>query len=61
MIVPQLNEKNIKEDLTEELRNEMTIHYVSTIEEILEMALMPEASTVPATSTKETEQLKKLS
>jgi len=39
----------------------MTIHYVSTIEEILEMALMPEASTVPATSTKETEQLKKLS
>ena len=61
VIVPQLNEKNIKEDLTEELRNEMTIHYVSTIEEILEMALMPEASTVPATSTKETEQLKKLS
>lgn len=61
VIVPQLNEKNIKEDLTEELRNEMTIHYVSTIEEILEMALMPEASTVPATSTKETEQLKTLS
>ena len=61
VIVPQLNEKNIKEDLTEELRNEMTIHYVSTIEEILEMALMPEVSTVPATSTKETEQLKKLS
>ena len=61
VIVPQLNEKNIKEDLTEELRNEMTIHYVSTSEEILEMALMPEVSTVPATSTKETEQLKKLS
>lgn len=61
VIVPQLNEKHIKEDLTEELRNEMTIHYVSTIEEILEMALMPEASTVPATSTKETEQLKTLS
>ena len=61
VIVPQLNEKNIKEDLTEELRNEMTIHYVSTIEEILEMALMPEVTTVPATSTKETEQLKTLS
>jgi len=61
VIVPQLNEKNIKEDLTEELRNEMTIHYVSTIEEILEMALMPEASTVPATSTTEYVQQKKLS
>ena len=61
VIVPQLNEKNIKEDLTEELRNEMTIHYVSTIEEILEMALMPEASTVPATSEKEPEKLKRLS
>ncbi len=52
VIVPQLNEKNIKEDLTEELRNEMTIHYVSTMEEILEMALMPETSTVSATSAK---------
>ena len=61
VIVPQLNAKNIKEDLTEELRNEMTIHYVSTIEEILEMALMPEASTVPATSEKEPEKLKRLS
>ena len=61
VIVPQLNEKNIKEDLTEELRNEMTIHYVSTIEEILEMALMPEASTLPATSVNEPEKLKKLS
>ena len=59
VIVPQLNEKNIKEDLTEELRNEMTIHYVSTIEEILEMALMPEAPTVPAPSEKEPEKLKK--
>ena len=59
VIVPQLNEKHIKEDLTEELRNEMTIHYVSTIEEILEMALMPEAPTVPAPSEKEPEKLKK--
>jgi len=61
VIVPQLNEKNIKEDLTEELRNEMTIHYVSTIEEILEMALMPEVATVPATFVNEPEKLKKLS
>ncbi|SUZ75008.1 uncharacterized protein METZ01_LOCUS27862 [marine metagenome] len=61
VIVPQLNEKNIKEDLTEELRNEMTIHYVSTIEEILEMALMPEVTTVPATFVNEPEKLKKLS
>ena len=28
VILPRQNEKNIKEDLTEELRRELTIHYV---------------------------------
>ena len=34
VILPRQNEKNIKEDLTEELRRELTIHYVSHIEEV---------------------------
>ena len=29
VILPRQNEKNIKEDLTEELRKELTIHYVT--------------------------------
>jgi predicted ATP-dependent protease len=44
VILPRLNEKNIKEDLTEELRRELTIHYVSHIEEVLSMALQPSAA-----------------
>ena len=41
VILPRQNEKNIKEDLTEELRKELTIHYVSEIEEVLALALTP--------------------
>ncbi len=41
VILPRQNEKNIKEDLTEELRSELTIHYVSHIEEVLALALPP--------------------
>jgi ATP-dependent Lon protease len=44
VILPRQNEKNIKEDLTEELRRELTIHYVAHIEEVLAIALMPSAS-----------------
>jgi ATP-dependent Lon protease len=44
VILPHQNEKNIKEDLTEELRRELTIHYVSHIEEVLAQALMPSAA-----------------
>ena len=39
VILPRQNEKNIKEDLTEELRRELTIHYVVHIEEVLAIAL----------------------
>ena len=39
VILPRRNEKNVKEDLSEELRREMTIHLVSTIEEVLDLAL----------------------
>jgi ATP-dependent Lon protease len=43
VILPRQNEKNIKEDLTEELRRELTIHYVVHIEEVLALALTPSA------------------
>jgi ATP-dependent Lon protease len=44
VILPRQNEKNIKEDLTDELRKELTIHYVGHIEEVLALALQPSAS-----------------
>jgi ATP-dependent Lon protease len=44
VILPRQNEKNIKEDLTDELRKELTIHYVSHIEEVLALALQPSAN-----------------
>jgi ATP-dependent Lon protease len=44
VILPRQNEKNIKEDLTDELRRELTIHYVVHIEEVLALALQPSAA-----------------
>jgi ATP-dependent Lon protease len=44
VILPRQNEKNIKEDLTEELRRELTIHYVVHMEEVLALALQPSAA-----------------
>jgi ATP-dependent Lon protease len=44
VILPRPNEKHIKEDLTDELRRELTIHYVQHIEEVLSLALMPSAN-----------------
>ena len=46
VILPKQNHKNIKEDLSEELRRDMTCHLVSTIDEVLNLALKP-ASTPP--------------
>jgi ATP-dependent Lon protease len=43
VILPRNNEKNVKEDLTEELRRELTIHYVSSVDEVLLLALTPGA------------------
>ena len=45
--MPKQNQKNVNEDLSEELRHDMTIHYVSRIEDVLELALQP-ASARPA-------------
>jgi ATP-dependent Lon protease len=44
VILPRQNEKNINEDLSDELRRELTIHYVSHIEEVLTLALTPSAA-----------------
>jgi ATP-dependent Lon protease len=44
VILPRQNEKNINEDLTEELRRELTIHYVQHMEEVLAIALVPSAA-----------------
>ncbi len=41
VIVPRQNEKNINEDLTEELRRELTVHYVQSVDEVLLLALLP--------------------
>ncbi|MGH9194646.1 MAG: S16 family serine protease, partial [Acidimicrobiia bacterium] len=40
VIVPRQNEKNINEDLSEELRRDVTVHLVSTIDEVLALALL---------------------
>ena len=45
--MPKQNQKNVNEDLSEDLRRDMTIHYVSRIEDVLELALQT-ASARPA-------------
>ena len=41
VILPMQNEKHVNEDLSEDLRRDLTIHFVSTINEVLELALQP--------------------
>jgi ATP-dependent Lon protease len=41
VILPRQNEKNVNEDLTDELRRDMTIHYVQGVDEVLLLALTP--------------------
>ena len=41
VILPKQNEKHINEDLSPELRKELTVHYVSTVEDVLAIALTP--------------------
>jgi len=48
VILPRQNEKNVKEDLTEELRRELTIHFVQSVDEVLLLALLPGSKTAPA-------------
>ena len=41
IILPRQNDKDVKEDLNEELRRDLTIHLVSTIDEAVLLALTP--------------------
>jgi ATP-dependent Lon protease len=52
LILPRQNEKHVKEDLSEELRGELTIHYVTEISQALSVALQPSAeqTTTPMTA-----------
>jgi ATP-dependent Lon protease len=44
VILPRQNEKNVNEDLTPELRRELTVHYVQGVDEVLRLALAPRAA-----------------
>jgi ATP-dependent Lon protease len=44
VILPKQNVKNINEDLTPELRRDLTVHLVSSIDEVLALALQPVSS-----------------
>jgi ATP-dependent Lon protease len=46
VILPKQNGRNIDEDLTPELRQNLTVHLVSTIDEVLALALQPISSDV---------------
>ncbi len=41
VILPRQNQKNVNEDLTPELRKGLVVHLVSTIDEVLALALQP--------------------
>jgi ATP-dependent Lon protease len=51
VILPRQNEKNVKEDLTEELRRDLTIHYVQAVDEVLLLALLPGPTTAGSRKT----------
>ena len=55
VILPRQNEKNVNEDLTEELRKELTVHYVTSVDEVLLLALQPSAAAIStATASRKT-------
>jgi ATP-dependent Lon protease len=51
VILPRQNEKNVLEDLNDNLRREMTIHYVHSVDEVLLLALMPAKAAPPERKT----------
>jgi ATP-dependent Lon protease len=46
VILPRQNAKNVNEDLTPELRQGLTVHLVSSIDEVLALALQPVSTDV---------------
>jgi ATP-dependent Lon protease len=53
VILPRQNEKSVREDIGEELRHDMKIHLVSTIEEVLDLALLPPVKQVSVEASNE--------
>ena len=41
VIVPKQNETNVREDLTDEIRSGLTVHFVTEVDEVLALALTP--------------------
>jgi ATP-dependent Lon protease len=41
VILPRQNEKNVREDLPEEHRQGLTVHYVDEMDDVLKLALVP--------------------
>ncbi len=54
IILPRQNDKDVKEDLNDELRRDLTIHLVSTIDEALLLALTPPSTAPRRTATQGT-------
>jgi len=52
VILPRQNAKNVNEDLTPELRKDLTVHLVSTIDEVLALALLPVSTDVRPVETR---------
>jgi ATP-dependent Lon protease len=50
VILPRQNEKHVNEDLTEQLRQGLTVHYVDEMDEVLKIALLPAAAATTARS-----------
>jgi ATP-dependent Lon protease len=46
VILPRQNEKHVQEDLTDELRRGLTVHYVDEMDEVLGLALLPRKAEV---------------
>jgi ATP-dependent Lon protease len=44
VILPQQNETNVREDLTDEIKRGLTVHFVTEVAEVLALALAPVAS-----------------
>ncbi len=47
VVLPRQNEKNVKEDFSEDLRREIRIHLVSSIDEVLALVLTPAGAPTP--------------
>jgi ATP-dependent Lon protease len=41
VILPRQNEKNVREDLTDEVRQGLVVHFVDEMDEVLALALIP--------------------